>query len=86
MLNLIPKPKFQEEKFGEFVINADTTLYADDNLATARDVLNGFVESVCGYKLPVVVSKQSKIAFIYDRHIAKEGYTLDVSSGWAWPF
>ena len=79
MLNLIPRPKFQEEKFGEFVINADTTLYADDSLTGARDVLNSFVENTCGYKLPIVVSKQAKIAFIHDRHIAKEGYTIDVS-------
>lgn len=79
MLNLIPKPKFQEERFGEFVINADTTLYADDNLIYAREVLNTYVESVCGYKLPVVVSKQAKIAFLYDRHVAKEGYVMEAS-------
>lgn len=79
MLNLIPKAKFAEERFGEFVINSDTTLYADDSLIFARDFLNSFVESACGYKLPVVVSKQAGIAFIYDRHIHKEGYVLDVN-------
>ncbi len=80
MLNLIPQPKFYEEKFGEFVINSDTTLFADDNLISARDALNAFVEFACGYKLPVVASKQASIAFIYDRHIAKEGYVLDANT------
>ncbi|MBQ4072297.1 MAG: beta-N-acetylhexosaminidase [Clostridia bacterium] len=79
MLNLIPKPKFQEERFGEFVINSETTLYADDNLTYARDVLNTFIEGACGYKLPVVVSKQASIVFLYDRHVHKEGYTMEVN-------
>lgn len=77
MINLIPKPKYAEERFGEFVINAETTLYADDNLTSARDTLNAFIETTCGYKLPVVVSKQAGISFIYDRHIHKEGYILN---------
>lgn len=81
MINLIPKPKYAEERFGEFVINAETTLYADDNLTFARDNFNSFVETTCGYKLPVVVSKQAGIAFIYDRHIHKEGYILDANVG-----
>ncbi len=79
MINLIPKPKYVEEKFGEFIINAETTLYADDNLTFARDSFNSFIEDVCGYKLPVVVSKQAGITFIYDRHINKEGYILSVN-------
>ncbi len=79
MLNLIPKAKIQEERFGEFVINSDTTLYADDSLINAREILNSFVEETCGYKLPVVVSKQAKIAFLYDRHVHKEGYVMDVN-------
>lgn len=81
MINLIPKPKYAEERFGEFVINAETTLYADDNLTFARDNFNSFIETTCGYKLPVVVSKQAGIAFIYDRHIHKEGYILDANVG-----
>ena len=81
MINLIPKPKYAEERFGEFVINAETTLYADDNLTFARDNFNSFVETTCGYKLLVVVSKQAGIAFIYDRHIHKEGYILDANVG-----
>ncbi len=79
MLNLIPQPKHYEEKFGEFVINSDTTLFSDDNLTYARDAFNSFVEFACGYKLPVVVSRQAGIAFIYDRHIAKEGYVMEAS-------
>ncbi len=79
MLNLIPQPKIADEKFGEFIIKADTTLYADDNLTYGREVLNNFIESTCGYKLPVVASKQASIAFIYDRHIHKEGYVMDAT-------
>ena len=79
MLNLIPKPKFAEEKFGEFVINSGTTLYADDSLTHARDVFNNLMEDVCGYKLPIVITKKANIAFIYDRHIHKEGYVIDAT-------
>ncbi len=79
MLNLIPKPKYAEERFGEFIINAETTLYADDALTHGRDFLNNFMEGVCGYKLPVVASKQANIVFLYDRHVHKEGYILDAS-------
>ena len=77
MLNLIPKPKYYEEKFGEFVINSEKTVFADDNLVYAREVFCSFIESVCGFKPQVVVSRKADIRFIYDRHVHKEGYVLD---------
>ncbi|MBO5776746.1 MAG: beta-N-acetylhexosaminidase, partial [Clostridia bacterium] len=77
MLNLIPKPKYFEEKFGEFVINSEKTIFADDCLVYAREVFCNFIESTCGFKPQVVVSRKADIRFIYDRHVHKEGYVLD---------
>ena len=80
MLNVIPRPAYAEEKFGEFVINSDTTVYADDQLAYARDALLNCVEKACGYRMQVVVSRKAKIQFLYDRHVAREGYDLEATT------
>lgn len=80
MLNIIPKPAYAEEKFGEFIINSDTTVYADASLTFARDVLVAMVESVCGFKLPVVASKKAAISFLHDRNLPREGYTIEADT------
>ena len=80
MLNVIPRPAYAEEKFGEFVINSDTTVYADDQLAYARDALLNCVEKACGYRIQVVVSRKAQIQFLFDRHVAREGYVLEATT------
>lgn len=80
MLNVIPKPAYAEEKFGEFVINSDTTVYADEQLAFARDVLSAIVERACGFRLPVVASKKAAISFLHDRSLPREGYTIEADT------
>lgn len=80
MLNIIPKPAYAEERFGEFIINSDTTVYADGQLTNARDALLSVVEGVCGFRLPVVASKKAAISFIHDRNLPREGYTIDATT------
>ena len=37
MLNLIPLPYKSEDKYGEFIINSSTSVYADHELAKAAE-------------------------------------------------
>lgn len=80
MINLIPIPKYYKERFGEFILNSDTTVYADEQLNFARDFLVSLTERTCGYKPHIVVSKKANVCFLYDRSIAKEGYIIDCTT------
>lgn len=80
MLNLIPKPSFSEDRYGEFVINSATTIYADDQLSYARDVLIKIIEGACGFKLNVIVGKTARILFLLDTHYAEESYGIDCTT------
>ncbi|MDD4121196.1 MAG: beta-N-acetylhexosaminidase [Clostridia bacterium] len=77
MINVIPKPVKCEEKYGEFIINSSTSVYADDSLGYARDRLIDIIEQTCGYRLNVVVSTTANICFFINRKIADEGYEID---------
>ncbi len=80
MLNLIPLPYKSEEKYGEFVINNSTTVYADAELARAKDLFISLIEKVCGYKIHNVLSKNAVVRFLYDRVQPKEGYRIECST------
>lgn len=80
MINIIPRPQFAEERLGEFTVTRDTTVYADDRLAFARDRLIDAVENACGFRLHVAVTKKADILFVVDPHIAKEGYVLEADT------
>lgn len=77
MLNLIPQPYKSEEKYGEFVINNSTTVYADAELVKAKDLLISLIEKVCGYKIHNVISKNAVVKFLYDRDQQEEGYRIE---------
>lgn len=77
MINLIPKPVFCEEKYGEFLLNSETTVYAEDSLAYARDRLIDIVESSCSYRLNVVESPVADICFFVNRKLPQEGYEIE---------
>lgn len=80
MINIIPRPRFVEERLGEFNVTRDTTVYADDRLVFARDKLIDAVESACGFRLHVAVTKKADICFFVDPHIPKEGYVLEADT------
>ena len=80
MINIIPRPRFVEEHLGEFNVTRDTTVYADDRLVFARDKLIDAVESACGFRLHVAVTKKADICFFVDPHIPKEGYVLEADT------
>ena len=80
MLNIIPKPQYAEERLGEFTVTRDTTVFADPRLSYARDRLIEEVEKACGFRLQVVETKQAAIRFLVDKHIPKEGYTMEADT------
>lgn len=77
MINLIPKPVFCEEQYGEFIINQDTTVYADDFLKYARDRFLDIIEETCGYRLNYVESSKATVCFFMNRKIHEEGYEIE---------
>lgn len=79
MLNLIPLPFRSEEKYGEFIINGATSVYADAELIKAKDIFVSLVEKICGYKIHTVISKKANIRFLFDRIQPEEGYRIECS-------
>jgi len=77
MLNLIPLPYKSEEKYGEFVINNSTSVYADTELVKAKDLLIALIDKICGYKIHNVLSKKAVVKFLYDRVQPEEGYRIE---------
>ena len=63
MIHLIPRPAFYEEKYGEFVLNSTTAVYADPPLEAARDYFVQSIEKACGIRPAVVVSDKAAIRF-----------------------
>ncbi len=80
MVNIIPKPAKSEERYGDFVIDINTTIYAEDSLAFARDKFVETVESVCGYRLNVILSPTADINFLVDKKQPREGYIIDCTT------
>lgn len=80
MIHLIPRPAFYEEKYGEFVLNSTTAVYADPPLEAARDYFVQSIEKACGIRPAVVVSDKAAIRFLYDVRLPKEGYRLECTS------
>lgn len=80
MLNLIPLPYKSEDKYGEFIINSSTSVYADHELAKAAEVFVSLVEKVCGYRIHTVLSKKAAVKFLYDRVQPEEGYRIECTT------
>ncbi|MDD3946538.1 MAG: beta-N-acetylhexosaminidase [Clostridia bacterium] len=80
MLNLIPVPYKSEEKYGEFVVNHLTSVYADSELTKAKDVFVSLIEKICGYKIHTVISKNASIKFLFDRIQPEEGYRIECTT------
>lgn len=80
MINLIPIPYANEERYGEFVINNTTAVYADAELAKVKDIFVSLVQSVCGYKISTVISKNASIRFLFDRIQPQEGYRIECTT------
>ncbi|NCC43361.1 MAG: hypothetical protein EOM18_07195, partial [Clostridia bacterium] len=80
MLNLIPLPYKSEEKYGEFVINSSTSVYADTELVKAKDVFVSLIEEICGYKIHTVISKNASVKFLFDRIQPEEGYRIECTT------
>lgn len=80
MIHVIPLPYLYEEKYGEFILNSSTSVYADERLSGILTVFGGIIEKSCGYKLEAVITPKAAIHFLYDRHIDPEGYQIDCES------
>lgn len=78
MLNLIPKPRVYQEKYGEFVLNAASCVYVDEEFFHAVDVFNNMVQDACGFRPALVdTPEEAQIRFLKDVHIAEEGYRIE---------
>lgn len=77
---IIPKPRSLVNKFGRFVINENTTLYAGDRLAEQVQDFESYVSHYDICLLPKTkASKTNSILFEVSDEFSKEEYSLSVS-------
>lgn len=78
MIKLIPKPAKFETRYGEFFIDKDTKIYANEKAMFAIEIFNELLAKHCNFKLEVVDNEKSaKLKFINDINLDEEEYIID---------
>lgn len=78
MIKLIPKPAKFETRYGEFFINNDTKIYANEKATFAVKTFNELINKHCNFNVKTIDDEtKASIKFIIDINLDEEEYIID---------
>ncbi len=76
---IIPKPQQLSVGSGSFLLNQNSSIYAEDDLKIASEFLQSFLAQGAGFEIRSAARSEAKIIIEKDSLLPKEGYNLEVS-------